>query len=279
MAVDEGRLAEVDAVAVLQPQLRLVDHQPIHPNVQRPVDQPQAVVAVVVPDQRDVPSGDPAVVQAHVGTLTAADHHGVPQQLVGRLLPAGLRRTGRRVAVGTHVQPTAGRAVAGGCPGAVHPTRGGTCVDPVADHGRGLPCSAGFDAHHGEALRRPETFSTTASRRSGRRNRSGDRMPYAQATAGCAHCHRDDGTLAQPAAASARSAVAHTGPDSPPTARCRATAGLPDPACTPGASDPTVRADNLRTTVCVRGYSKNHRPAEAVTCLLYTSDAADDLLC
>lgn len=77
---------------------------------------------------------------------------------------------------------------------------------------------------------------------------------------GCA-----DGTRAQPAAASARSAVAHTGPDSPPTARCRATAGLPDPACTPGASDPTVRTDNLRTTVCISGYSKNHRPAEAVT--------------
>ena len=82
----------------------------------------------------------------------------------------------------------------------------------------------------------------------------------ASVLSGCA-----DGTRVQPAAASARSAVAHTGPDSPPTARCRATAGLPDPACTPGASDPTVRADNLRTTVCVRGYSKNHRPAEAIT--------------
>lgn len=62
-----------------------------------------------------------------------------------------------------------------------------------------------------------------------------------------------------------RVAVAHTGPSSPPTAPCRTTVGRPDPSCTPGAVDPTVRDDNVHSTVCVSGYSARHRPELSVT--------------
>lgn len=41
---------------------------------------------------------------------------------------------------------------------------------------------------------------------------------------------------------------------------------LPDPRCTPGAIDPAVRANTLRTTVCrAGGYTASIRPPEAIT--------------
>ena len=41
---------------------------------------------------------------------------------------------------------------------------------------------------------------------------------------------------------------------------------LPDPACTPGATDPTVTQTNLKTTVCRKGgYTSSVRPPEAIT--------------
>ena len=35
---------------------------------------------------------------------------------------------------------------------------------------------------------------------------------------------------------------------------------LPDPRLTPGATDPTVTQENIRQTVCVKGYTKTVRP-------------------
>jgi hypothetical protein len=41
--------------------------------------------------------------------------------------------------------------------------------------------------------------------------------------------------------------------------------GLPDPALTPGAIDPAVTQSNLKSTVCVRGYTSTVRPDKRVT--------------
>jgi hypothetical protein len=40
---------------------------------------------------------------------------------------------------------------------------------------------------------------------------------------------------------------------------------LPDPACTPGATDPTVTQDNIATTICVKGYTTEVRPPTSET--------------
>jgi hypothetical protein len=40
---------------------------------------------------------------------------------------------------------------------------------------------------------------------------------------------------------------------------------LPDPACTPGAVDPAVTQENLKTTICRGGYTKSVRPPANVT--------------
>ena len=46
---------------------------------------------------------------------------------------------------------------------------------------------------------------------------------------------------------------------------CHARRGLPDPACTPGASDPRVTQATITTTICMRGWTATVRPAESVT--------------
>lgn len=40
---------------------------------------------------------------------------------------------------------------------------------------------------------------------------------------------------------------------------------LPDPACTPGATNPQVTADTLYSTVCKKGYSASIRPPREIT--------------
>ena len=48
-------------------------------------------------------------------------------------------------------------------------------------------------------------------------------------------------------------------------ATCESRAGLPDPTCTPGATDPRVTQENIQQTICVPGYSANVRPPVSVT--------------
>ena len=48
-------------------------------------------------------------------------------------------------------------------------------------------------------------------------------------------------------------------------ARCVVHDGLPDPSCTPGEADPRVTQDNIRSTICRRGYAASVRPPKAVT--------------
>ena len=40
---------------------------------------------------------------------------------------------------------------------------------------------------------------------------------------------------------------------------------LPDPACTPGATNPKVTQDTLDTTICRSGYTKSIRPPRSIT--------------
>ncbi|HYW24146.1 MAG TPA: hypothetical protein VE953_08265 [Terriglobales bacterium] len=40
---------------------------------------------------------------------------------------------------------------------------------------------------------------------------------------------------------------------------------LPDPACEPGATDPSVTQDNVRSTICVTGYTTQVRPPVSYT--------------
>ena len=46
---------------------------------------------------------------------------------------------------------------------------------------------------------------------------------------------------------------------------CHVQGGLPDPACTPGATDPHVTQATITTTICTRGWTATVRPAEAIT--------------
>ena len=46
---------------------------------------------------------------------------------------------------------------------------------------------------------------------------------------------------------------------------CHVHDGLPDPACTPGATDPRVTQATITTTICTRGWTATVRPAEAIT--------------
>ena len=50
-----------------------------------------------------------------------------------------------------------------------------------------------------------------------------------------------------------------------PAMACSSHDGLPDPSCTPGATDPRVTQENIHQTICVPGYSKTVRPPVSVT--------------
>lgn len=48
-------------------------------------------------------------------------------------------------------------------------------------------------------------------------------------------------------------------------AHCVASGALPDRACTPGVADPRVTQANIKTTICVQGYTKTVRPPVSYT--------------
>ncbi|HXM72547.1 MAG TPA: hypothetical protein VN940_04930 [Candidatus Dormibacteraeota bacterium] len=51
----------------------------------------------------------------------------------------------------------------------------------------------------------------------------------------------------------------------PTAAACRSINGLPDPTCTPGVADPRVTQGNIRSTICVTGYTTTVRPPSSYT--------------
>lgn len=60
-----------------------------------------------------------------------------------------------------------------------------------------------------------------------------------------------------------------TGAGLPARATCHARGHglytLPDPRCTPGATDPRVTQSDIGSTICRRGYTRRVRPPESVT--------------
>lgn len=46
---------------------------------------------------------------------------------------------------------------------------------------------------------------------------------------------------------------------------CQANGPLPDPICTPGATNPDVTQDNIAQTICVRGWTGTIRPGVSYT--------------
>ena len=46
---------------------------------------------------------------------------------------------------------------------------------------------------------------------------------------------------------------------------CHSVGGLPDPSCTPGATDPRVNQSDIMTTICVPGYTATVRPSTSYT--------------
>src|ERR1044072_7659266 len=75
--------------------------------------------------------------------------------------------------------------------------------------------------------------------------------------------------LGVPAALTAGAAATSLGPTPPLPVRAAACSQQylpdPDPACTPGATDPRVRQDNIQQTICVRGYTRGVRPPVSYT--------------
>jgi hypothetical protein len=54
-------------------------------------------------------------------------------------------------------------------------------------------------------------------------------------------------------------------PEQRPADSCKSVHGFPDAACTPGELDPTVTQNNIKTTICVAGYTMHVRPRTAYT--------------
>lgn len=54
-------------------------------------------------------------------------------------------------------------------------------------------------------------------------------------------------------------------PLSPINRGCHLLDGLPDPLCTPGATDPRVTQSNIRSTICAVGYTATVRPGVSYT--------------
>src|SRR2546421_8893359 len=46
---------------------------------------------------------------------------------------------------------------------------------------------------------------------------------------------------------------------------CQARGLLPDPTCTPGATNPAVTQDTIASTICVKGWTATVRPPVSVT--------------
>lgn len=50
-----------------------------------------------------------------------------------------------------------------------------------------------------------------------------------------------------------------------PPAACHMRGALPDPSCSPGATDPRVTQANIATTICLAGYTASVRPSSSYT--------------
>jgi hypothetical protein len=54
-------------------------------------------------------------------------------------------------------------------------------------------------------------------------------------------------------------------PQQRPVGSCKSVNGFPDATCTPGELDPSVTQSDIKTTICVSGYTKTVRPPTSYT--------------
>src|SRR5258708_37258786 len=54
-------------------------------------------------------------------------------------------------------------------------------------------------------------------------------------------------------------------PPERPAGSCKSANGFPDASCTPGEIDTRVQQSNIKTTICVSGYTKSVRPPTTYT--------------
>ena len=86
-------------------------------------------------------------------------------------------------------------------------------------------------------------------------------------------CTKHVATTANPPApppAAPRAAVteARAEPNLPPerpAGSCKSVNGFPDASCTPGEVDPSVQQSDIKTTICVSGYTEKIRPPTSYT--------------
>ena len=67
----------------------------------------------------------------------------------------------------------------------------------------------------------------------------------------------------------------HTNQPAAAVVSCHSVAGLPDSTCTPGATDPRVTQDNVRSTICSPGYAVRARPPADYTDMLKKQQIAE----
>jgi hypothetical protein len=79
-------------------------------------------------------------------------------------------------------------------------------------------------------------------------------------------CAKRVATTAPPAPRAAAAPRAElTLPPERPAGSCSSVNGFPDSTCTPGELDPKVTQSNIKTTICVAGYTKTVRPPTSYT--------------
>jgi hypothetical protein len=86
-------------------------------------------------------------------------------------------------------------------------------------------------------------------------------------TTGCANRTSATANAPAPPPPSATAASVRVAPSPPahPAGTCKSVNGYPDPTCTPGEVDPNVTQSNIKTTICVSGYTKTVRPPTSYT--------------
>jgi hypothetical protein len=82
---------------------------------------------------------------------------------------------------------------------------------------------------------------------------------------GCAKRTSTTASAPPPPLATASVRIVPAPPPERPAGSCKSANGFPDPTCTPGEIDPSVTQNNIKTTICVAGYTAKVRPPVSYT--------------
>lgn len=85
-----------------------------------------------------------------------------------------------------------------------------------------------------------------------------------QIVANSSDATQNQATIDNPSAPSDQPETATSSPDHDSN-KCNVFNGFPDLSCTPGATDPRVTQDTIKSTICVSGYTATVRPSTSIT--------------